>query len=190
MIFYARTEKDAMAVIIDNGAKKAEQVNPVGKMLMEFIYLSAKEVNDAFDMLFTELQRPGDLDGCGLADLIEQYCGGNLYLMYFVESLAEVLINGKISTKAGFERLCAAYASEEAILRNETQFKDVTWQTATKTFVIGLFSLRTLALQSFALEQLEFCMDSTENKLYKGLSASQRLYLYEQWRMANGEQPL
>ena len=70
------------------------------------------------------------------------------------------------------------------------KFKNVSYRTASKAFLIGVFSVHALGMQSFMKQQLEFCVEGANDEQYQKLSPIERLYIYEQWRKSKGEQPL
>jgi hypothetical protein len=82
------------------------------------------------------------------------------------------------------------FPQEVAFLTQTDKFKNVSYRTVSKPFLIGVFSVHALGMQSFMKQQLEFCVDGAGDEQYRQLSSSERLYIYEQWRKSKGEQPL
>ena len=114
----------------------------------------------------------------------------NIYLRFFVELLLDTIFHEKSNTKAGFEALRKQFPREIAFLMENEKFKNVSYRTVSKAFIIGVFSVHALGMQTFMKQQLEFCVDGAGDEQYQQLSPTERLYIYEQWRKSKGEQPL
>lgn len=188
MPYYIRMNGSSMKVLIEqNGEIIHQKECPVGEQLLDFVYYDLKKINEFLDHIYTLVVHTRDRN---VDTQLKKMDEKNIYLRFFAEQLADVLMHSNINVKESFEIFCARYPQEVALLKQNEYFSKVTYKTAGKAFLIGVFSSHVFGIQQFLREQLEFCMNSTGDKTYNDLTPSQRLYVYEQWRKAQGEQPL
>lgn len=178
-----------MQVLIEGQEQMRHQHEAlIGEQLLDFIYYDLKKLNEELDHAYSIAQYFKEPDFEGTLKRLDTQ---NIYLRFFVELFLDTIINHKPNTKSNFEILHNQYPQEIAFLeQNNDKFKNVTYRTISKPFLIGIFSVHALGMQSFMKQQLEFCVDGTKDEEYKQLSPVERLYLYEQWRKSKGEQPL
>ncbi len=188
MAYYARMSENKMEVLIEgeNQLRRQREVL-VGQQLLDFIYYDLKKLNEALDHAYSLAVHAKYTSFEGILSRLDMQ---NIYLRFFVELMLDTVFHGKINTKAGFETLLNQFPQEVDFLTQNDRFKNVTYRTASKPFLIGVFSVHALGMQSFMKLQLEFCMDRAGDEQYQQLSPTQRLYIYEQWRKSKGEQPL
>lgn len=188
MAYYARIFDSKMEVLIEeqNQLRRQREV-PIGLQLLDFIYFDLKKLNEALDHAYriAHYFKEPDLEGT-LKKLDTQ----NIYLRFFVELLLDTIFHGEPNTKAGFEALQNRFPQEVSFLAQNEKFKNVSYRTVSKPFLIGIFSVHALGMQSFMKQQLEFCVDGSNDEQYQQLSPTERLYIHEQWRKSKGEQPL
>lgn len=188
MPYYARISDNQMQVLIEGQPRLRHQHEAlIGEQLLDFIYYDLKKLNEALDHAYriAHYFKEPDFDGT-LKKLDTQ----NIYLRFFVELFLDAIHYGNPNTKAGFDALHNQFPQEVAFLAQNEKFKNVTYRTISKPFLIGIFSVHALGMQSFMKQQLEFCVDGTGDEQYRQLSPIERLYIYEQWRKSKGEQPL
>jgi hypothetical protein len=160
----------------------------VGEQLLDFVYYDLTKLNKALDRAYSLAYHVKNPD---FEWIIKKLDMQNIYLRFFVELFLDTIINRSPGTKAGFEALYARYTQEILFLeQNSDRFNNVTYRTISKSFLIGILSAHALGMQSFMKQQLEFCVNSSGDKKYMQLMPIERLYIYEQWRKSNGEQPL
>jgi len=189
MAYYARISENKMQVLIEDQEQMRHQHEVlIGQQLLDFIYYDLKKLNEALDHAYSIAHYFKEPDFEGTLKRLDTQ---NVYLRFFVELFFDTTIHGKPNTKAGFEALRHQYPQEIAFLeQNSEKFKTVTYRTISKPFLIGIFSVHAMGMQSFMKQQLEFCMDGRNDEKYQLLSPVERLYIYEQWRKSKGEQPL
>jgi len=178
MLYYARINKDMMQIITSN----TDRVFAVGEQLLDFVYYDLIRLNERLDKICSHVW------GTDTADITVE-ADDNIYLRFFSELLIDTLAAGDWHTEQGFDRLCKQYPQEAAFIRQHPHFANADYKVG-KGFLIGIFSSHAMAMQEFLKSQLEFCMNSTGDKVLQGLKPMQRLFLYEQWRKSKGEQPL
>ena len=188
MAYYARMSENKMEVHIEgqNQLRRQREV-AVGQQMLDFIYYDLKKLNEALDhaySLATHAKNPS------LEGILSRLDMKNIYLRFFVELMLDTIFHGKPNTKAGFEALRNQFPQEVDFLMQNDKFKNVSYRTVSKPFLIGVFSVHALGMQSFMKQQLEFCVDGAGNEQYQQLSPTERLYIYEQWRKSKKEQPL
>jgi hypothetical protein len=159
----------------------------VGQQLLDFIYYDLKKLNEALDHAYSLAVHAKNPSFEGILSRLDMQ---NIYLRFFVELLLDTIFHGKHNTKAGFEALRNQFPQEVDFLMQNDKFKNVSYRTVFKAFLIGVFSVHALGMQTFMKQQLEFCVDGAGDEQYRQLSPSKRLYIYEQWRKSKGEQPL
>ena len=189
MSYYARMFDNKMQVLIEgqNGLRSHKD-SLIGEQLLDFIYYDLTKLNKALDQAYSFAYHVKDPDFEWILKKLDMQ---NIYLRFFVELFLDTIINHSPGTKAGFEALSARYKQEILFLgQNSDRFKNVTYRTISKPFLIGIFSAHALGMQSFMKQQLEFCVDGSNDEKYMQLKPIERLYIYEQWRKSNGEQPL
>lgn len=188
MPYYARISENKMQVLIESQNQLRHQREVlIGQQLLDFIYYDLRKLNNALDKAYSLAYNVKDSD---FEIILKRLDMQNIYLRFFVELFLDTIFNEKLNTKAGFESLCKQYSQETEFLRQNERFKNVTQRTISKPFIIGVFSVHALGMQSFMKQQLEFCVEGSNNNLYLDLSPIERLYIYEQWRKSKGEQPL
>ena len=188
MPYYARLQDNNMQIFIETDGQIANQrIAITGSQLLDFIYYDLKKLNNALDeaYVFATSVRNPDFNY-----LLNKMDTDNIYLRFFADLFLDTLINDAPTTKAGYNKLCDKFNREVAFLKQYKAFAQITYRTVSKPFLIGVFSVHALTMQTFMKEQLEFCVNSTDDKEYRNLSPTERLYIYEQWRKAQGEQPL
>lgn len=188
MAYYARMSENKMEVLIEGQKQlRGQSEVVVGQQLLDFIYFDLKKLNEALDHAYriAHYFKEPDFEGT-LKKLDTQ----NIYLRFFVELLLDIIFHGEPNTKAGFEALQNQFPREVAFLMQNDEFKNVSYRTISKPFLIGIFSVHALGMQSFIKQQLDFCVDGSNDEQYRQLTPTERLYIYEQWRKAKGEQPL
>jgi len=189
MAYYARISDNKMEVLIEgqSGLRRQREVL-IGQELIDFIYFDLKNLNEALDHAYSFAAHVKNPDFEGILGRLDTQ---NIYLRFFVELFFDTIINHKPNTKAGFEALRSQYPQEIAFLeQNSEKFKNVSYRTISKPFLIGIFSVHAMGMQSFMKQQLEFCVEGENDEKYKQLLPIERLYIYEQWRKSKGEQPL
>ena len=189
MAYYARMSEKKMEVLIEgqNQLRRQREV-VVGQQLLDFIYYDLKKLNEALDHAYSLAAHAKDPSFEGILSRLDMQ---NIYLRFFVELLLDTIFHEKSNTKAGFEALRNQFPHEVAFLEQSSdRFKNVSYRTISKPFLIGVFSVHALGMQSFMKQQLEFCLDGANDEQYRQLTPTERLYIYEQWRKAQGEQPL
>jgi len=188
MPYYARVSDNQMQVLIEGQSRLRHQHEAlIGEQLLNFIYYDLKKLNEALDHAYRIAHYFKEPDFNGTLKKLDTQ---NIYLRFFVELFLDAIHYGNPDTKAGFEALCNQFPQEIAFLTQNEKFKNVTYRTISKPFLIGIFSIHALGMQSFMKQQLEFCVDGAGEEQYRQLSSTERLYIYEQWRKAKGEQPL
>ena len=189
MAYYARMSENKIEVLIEGQnqlRRKSEFV--VGQQLLDFIYYDLKKLNEALDHAYSLAAHAKNPSFEGILSRLDMQ---NIYLRFFIELLLDSIFHGKPNTKAGFEALRNQFPQEVAFLEQSSdRFKNVSYRTVSKSFLIGVFSVHALGMQSFIKQQMEFCMDGTNDERYRQLSPTERLYIYEQWRKSKEEQPL
>lgn len=188
MAYYARMSEDKMEILIEgqNQLRRQREV-VVGQQLLDFIYYDLKKLNEVLDHAYSLAVHAKNPSFEGILKRLDVQ---NIYLRFFVELLLDTIFHGKSNTKVGFEALRNQFPLEVAFLeQNSDRFKNVTYRTVSKPFLIGVFSIHALGMQTFMKQQLEFCVDGNDEQ-YRQLSPSERLYIYELWRKSIGEQPL
>jgi hypothetical protein len=180
--------EDKMEILIEgqNQLRRQREV-VVGQQLLDFIYYDLKKLNEALDHAYSLAAHAKNPSFDGILSRLDIQ---NIYLRFFVELMLDTIFHGKFNTKAGFETLLNQFPQEVAFLTQNDKFKKVSYRTISKPFLTGTFSVHALGMQSFMKQQLEFCMDGTNDERYRELSPTERLYIYEQWRKSKGEQPL
>ena len=189
MSYYARVSNNKMQILIEgqNGLRSQKE-SIVGAQLLDFVYYDLKKLNKALDRAYSFAYHVKDPDFEWILKKLDMQ---NIYLRFFVELFLDTIISHSPSTKAGFEALSARYTQEILFLeQNSDRFKNITYRTISKPFLIGIFSTHALGMQSFMKQQLEFCADGSNDEKYMQLKPIERLYIYEQWRKSKGEQPL
>jgi len=188
MAYYARMSENKMDVLIEgqNQLRRQREV-VVGQQLLDFIYYDLKKLNEALDHAYSLATHAKNPSFEGILSKLDMQ---NIYLRFFVELLLDTIFHGTPNTKAGFEALRNQFPQEDAFLKQNNKFRNVSYRTVSKAFLIGVFSVHALGMQIFMKQQLEFCVDGANNEQYRHLSPSGRLYIYEQWRKSKGEQPL
>ena len=189
MAYYARISENKMEVLIEGQNQLRSQTEVfIGQQLLDFIYYDLKKLNEALDHAYSLAIHAKNPSFEGILSRLDIQ---NVYLRFFVELLLDTIFHEKSNTKAGFEALRNQFPQEVAFLEQSSdRFKNVTYHTVSKPFLIGVFSVHALGMQTFMKQQLEFCMDGANDEDYKQLSSDERLYIYEQWRKSKGEQPL
>ena len=187
MAYYARMSESKMEVLIEgqNQLRHQREV-AVGQQLLDFIYYDLKKLNEALDHAYT---LAAHTKNPSFEALLSRLDVQNIYLRFFVELLLDTILHGKPNTKAGFEAMQNQFPHEVAFLIQNDKFENVSYRTISKAFLIGVFSVHALGMQTFMKQQLEFCVDGSDER-YRQLSPTERLYIYEQWRKSKGEQPL
>ena len=188
MAYYAKMINDEMNVYIetDTGLRKRYE-GIVGEQLLDFIYYDFKKLNKLLDTTYSlaiHLRNP-DFD-----QFLKRADDKNIYFRFFVELFLETITSDALKKKKGFDELCGRFPQEVSILKKDARFADISYRTISKPFLIGIFSLHAMGMQQFMKTQLEFCVNSNDVKQYRDLSPVERLYIYEQWRKAKGEQHL
>jgi hypothetical protein len=181
--------ENKMEVLIEgqNQLRRQREV-VVGQQLLDFIYYDLKKLNEALDHAYSLAIHAKNSNFEGILSRLDMQ---NIYLRFFVELLLGTIFHVNPNTKAGFEVLRNQFPQEVAFLdQSSDKFKNVSYRTVSKPFLIGIFSVHALGMQNFMEQQLEFCMDGTTDEKYKLLTPLERLYIYEQWRKSKGEQPL
>lgn len=188
MAYYARISENKMEVLFEGQNQlRCQREVLVGRQLLDFIYYDLKKLNEALDHAYSLAVYAKDPSFEGILTKLDMQ---NIYLRFFVELMLDTIFHGKPNTKAGFEALRNQFPQEVAFLTQNDKFKNVSYRTVSKPFLISVFSVHALGMQYFMKQQMEFCMDGTNDEDYKQLSPVERLYIYEQWRKAQGEQPL
>ena len=188
MAYYARMSENKMEVLIEgqNQLRRQREVL-VGQQMLDFIYYDLKKLNEALDHAYSLAVHAKVPSFEGILSRLDMQ---NIYLRFFVELLLDTIFYEKSNTKAGFEALRKQFPQEIAFLMQNEKFKNVSYRTVSKAFIIGVFSVHALGMQTFMKQQLEFCVDGAGDEQYQQLSPTERLYIYEQWRKSKGEQPL
>lgn len=188
MAYYARMSENKMEILIEGQNQLCRQREVVvGQQLLDFIYYDLKKLNEALDRAYSLATHAKNPNFEGTLSRLDMQ---NIYLRFFVELLLDTIIYGELNTKVGFEALQNQFPQEVAFLTQNDKFKNISSRTVSKPFIVGVFSVHALGIQSFMQQQFEFCMDGAGDEQYRQLSPTERLYIYEQWRKANGEQPL
>ncbi len=189
MAYYARMSENKMEVLIEGQQNQLRHQREVliGQQLLDFIYYDLKKLNEALDHAYSLAAHAKNPNFEGILSRLDMQ---NIYLRFFVELLLDTIFYGKSNTKAGFETLRIQFPQEVDFLKQSDKFENVTYRTVSKPFLIGVFSVHALGMQSFMKQQLEFCMGGANDEDYVQLSPAERLYIYEQWRKSKGEQPL
>ncbi len=189
MAYYARMSENKMEVLIEGQNQLRRQREfVIGQQLLDFIYYDLKKLNEALDHAYSLAVHAKNPSFEGILSRLDMQ---NIYLRFFVELLLDIIFHGKPNTKADFDALRNQFPQEVAFLEQSSdRFKNVSYRTISKPFLIGVFSVHALGMQSFMKQQMEFCMDGANDEDYKQLSPVERLYIYEQWRKSKGEQPL
>ena len=188
MAYYARILNNKIQVLIEGkDGLRSQKKALVGEQLLDFVYYDLTKLNKALDQAYSFSYHVKDPDFEWILKKLDMQ---NIYLRFFVELFLDAVSFEKLNTKAGFDKLCNQYQQEAAFLRQNEKFKDVTYRTISKPFLIGIFSVHALGMQTFMKQQLEFCVDGSNEEKYLQLKPIERLYIYEQWRKSNGEQPL
>jgi hypothetical protein len=189
MAYYARISENKMQVLIEGQQQMRHQHEMlIGEQLLDFVYFDLSKLNDALDHAYSLAYYMKDPN---FERTLKKLDMQNIYLRFFVELFLDAVHYDKPATKAGFETLRSQYPQEIAFLeQNSEKFKNVTYRTISKPFLIGIFSVHAMGMQSFMKQQLEFCVDGANDEKYQQLSPIERLYIYEQWRKSKGEQPL
>jgi len=188
MSYYLKMNKDEMAIYVEGDKdllKRYEGI--VGQQLLDFIYYDLRDLNDLLDQTYslaTNMRNPG------FDYFLKRADDTNIYFRFFVELFLETITSDTLKTKKGFEDLCNRFSGEASVLKKEAQFANISYRSISKPFLIGIFSLHAMGMQEFMKTQLEFCVNSNTAMQYSSLSPTERLYIYEQWRKAKGEQPL
>jgi len=188
MPYYAKIYDNKMQVLIEGQEQvRYQHEGLIGEQLLDFIYYDLKKLNEALDHAYSIAHyfKEPDIEGT-----LKRLDTQNIYLRFFVELFFDTIINHKPNTKASFDALRNQYPQEIAFLEQNKKFKNITHRTISKPFLIGVFSVHALGMQSFMKQQLEFCVGGANNEKVKQLSPIERLYIYEQWRKSKGEQPL
>ena len=188
MSYYARISDNKIQVLIEgqNGLRSQREAL-IGEQLLDFVYYDLTKLNRALDQAYSFAYHVKDSD---FEWILKKLDIQNIYLRFFVELLLNAIHYDKPNAKAGFEKLCKQYPQEVEFLKQNEKFKNVTHRTISKPFLIGVFSSHALCMQSFMKQQLEFCLEGSNDEKYMKLKPIERLYIYEQWRKSNGEQPL
>ena len=188
MAYYARMSENKMEVLIEgqNQLRRQREVL-VGQQLLDFIYYDLRKLNEALDHAYSLATHAKVPSFEGILSKLDMQ---NIYLRFFVDLLLDTIFHKKSNTKAGFEALRNQFPQEFDFLMQNDKFENVSYRTVSKAFLIGVFSVHALGMQSFMKQQLEFCMDGANDGDYEQLSPTERLYIYEQWRKSKGEQPL
>lgn len=189
MAYYARMSENKMEVLIEgqqNQLRRQREVL-VGQQLLDFIYYDLKKLNEALEHAYSLAIHAKSPSFEGILSRLDMQ---NIYLRFFVELLLDTIFHGKPNTKAGLEALQNQYPQEVTFLMQHEKFKNVSYRTVSKPFLIGVFSVHARGMQAFIKQQLEFCVGGLNDENYKMLIPVERLYIYEQWRKAQGEQPL
>ena len=188
MAYYARMSANKMEILIEEQNQLRRQIEAlVGQQPLDFIYYDLKKLNEALDHAYSLAAHARNPSFEGILKRLDMQ---NIYLRFFVELLLDTIFHGKPTTKAGFEALRNQFPHEVAFLMQNDKFKNVSYRTISKPFLIGIFSVHAMGMQSFMLQQLEFCVDGAGDEQYRQLSPYERLYIYEQWHKSKGEQPL
>ena len=189
MAYYVRMSNNKMEVLIEgqNQLRRQREV-VVGQQLLDFIYYDLTKLNEALDHAYSLAVHAKNPN---FESIFKRLDMQNIYLHFFVELLLDTIFHEKSNTKAGFEALRKQYPHEVVFLEQSSdKFKSVSYRTVSKAFIIGVFSVHALGMQTFMKQQLEFCVDGAGDEQYQQLSPTERLYIYEQWRKSKGEQPL
>ena len=188
MAYYARMSENKMEVLTEgqNQLRRQGEVL-VGQQLLDFIYYDLKKLNESLDHAYSLAIHAKNPSFEGILGRLDMQ---NIYLRFFVELLLDTIFHEKPNTKVGLEALRNQYPQEVTFLMQNEKFKNVSYRTVSKPFLIGIFSVHALSMQVFIKQQLEFCVGGLNNENYKVLAPVERLYIYEQWRKAQGEQPL
>ena len=188
MAYYARMSEDKMEILIEGQNQlRHQRVVAVGQQLLDFIYYDLKQLNEALDHVYSLAAHARNPNFEGILSRLDIQ---NIYLRFFVELLLDTIFHEKSNTKAGYEALRKQFPQEIAFLMQNEKFKNVSYRTVSKAFIIGVFSVHALGMQTFMKQQLEFCVDGAGDEQYQQLSPTERLYIYEQWRKSKREQPL
>ena len=189
MSYYARISDNKMQVLLEEKSNfRSQRESLIGEQLLDFVYYDLKKLNDALDHAYSFAYHVKDPDFEWILKKIDMQ---NIYLRFFIEIFLDAIHHGKPDTKAGFETLRNQYPQEIAFLgQSSDRFKNITHKTISKPFLIGIFSVHALGMQSFMKQQLEFCVDGANNEKYRQLLPIKRLYIYEKWRKSKGEQLL
>ena len=188
MSYYAKVSNNKMQVFIKGqSGLRSHKEALIGEQLLDFVYYDLTKLNKALDQAYSFAYHVKDPDFEWILKKLDMQ---NIYLRFFVELFLDSITNHNPGTKAGFEVLSARYTQEILFLeQNNDRFKNVTYRTVSKPFLIGIFSAHALGMQSFMKQQLEFCSDGSNDEKYMQLKPIERLYIYEQWRKSKGEQP-
>ena len=188
MPYYARIADNQMQVLIEGTNQlRTYRETLLGEQLLDFIYYDLRKLNKALDQSYSLTYHVKEPD---FEVILKRLDMQNIYLRFFVELFLDTITHEKLNTKAGFESLHNRFPQETEFLKQNEKFREITYRTVSKPFIIGVFSVHALSMQSFMKQQLEFCVEGSNNKLYLDLSPIERLYIYEQWRKSKGEQPL
>jgi len=188
MPYYARLFENKIQVSIEGQQQLHYQSEAlVGEQLLDFIYYDLRKLNAALAEAYSFAYHMKEPDFEGFLRKLDTQ---NIYLRFFVELLLDTIFYDKPNTKSGFAELCNKYPQEVAFLKQNKALEKTTYRNASKPFLIGVFSVHALGMQSFMKAQLEFCVNSANYTQFNDLSAIERLYIYEQWRKAQGEQTL
>ena len=188
MPYYARINDNQIQVLIEGTNQlRTYHETLLGEQLLDFIYYDLRKLNKALDQSYSLTYHVKEPD---FEVILKRLDMQNIYLRFFVELLLDTLFYENPSTKKGFEALHNRFPQEIEFLEQNEKFRNLTFRTISKPFIIGVFSVHALGMQSFMKQQLEFCVEGSNNKLYLDLSPIDRLYIYEQWRKSKGEQPL
>ena len=188
MPYYARVTGSRMKVLIeDNGELCRISEELVGEQLLDFVYYDLKKLNKALDHAYSLAVSVRESD---FNIIFKELDTENIYLRFFAELFLDTLLLDRPASKEGFNLLCSRFPNEVAFLQRQKEFKNISYRTISKPFIIGVFSVHAMGLQEFMKSQLEFCIASANEKLYQGLTPTERLFIYEQWRKAQGDQPI
>lgn len=178
MPYYAKLQDHNMQIFTEtDGQITNQRIAITGSQLLDFVYYDLRKLNSALDdaYVFATSVRNPDFNY-----LLNKMDTDNIYLRFFAELFLDTLINDAPTTKAGYNKLCDKFNREVAFLKQNKAFAQIAYRTVNKPFLIGVFSVHALAMQTFMKAQLEFCVNSRDDNEYRNLSPTERLYIYEQ----------
>lgn len=180
MPYYASIKGSMMAIVVGDTVKEA----PIGDQLLDFVYYDLKKFKHQLDKLLAQL---ADSEEPVTKDIFSQIDEENIYLHFFAELLLEILADNDLKTKSGFDEFCDEFAEEMKSVRQVPFFAKTDYKTAGVFFWKSLVFAHALIVQEQLKDQLEFCMNSSNDKALRGLQPMQRLFLLEQWNKSNGD---
>ena len=158
----------------------------VGEQFLDFVYYDMQNLSQFMDHRYGLMTQSWNRVSESISRKMDTE---NMYLRFFSDLFMDTILGDTWNTRAGFALLTQQYAEEFMLLRGYDRFAKVTYKNADRDFVVSLFTLHALSVQQFLRLELEFCMNSMDDRRYRSLTPPQRLYLYDHWCKARGERP-